>query len=315
MSSTNVVNFSLRQNKSVERSIVFDGLSQLSHVLPWSEAIYIGFGSVWFADFQLAHRLLGIQELISIEEDPIVYERARFNKPYKSIRVIKGTSKEVMDDLLADSDITQRPWIVWLDYDKHLEEERVGELFELIQRLPSNSCLLATFAATSHLYGRSPETRPQRIATLFGDAVPYVPDKTIWQAKTLDSILSEAVLNRMAIAAAQSSRRARFMPAFAVPYKDSSWMVTAGGVLPAPPLFASVSELVGSENWPGMLRRRIDVPPLTAKEIWAMQSLMPSAGELTREAIRALGFDLDEEAISIFEDHYLRFPVFSQITG
>lgn len=54
MRSTNVVNFSVRQNKVIERALVFDGLRRLLQHYPDTDLIYVGLGSIWFVDFDLA---------------------------------------------------------------------------------------------------------------------------------------------------------------------------------------------------------------------------------------------------------------------
>ena len=100
MSSTNYVDFSLRQNKSIERLIVFDGLRRIIDTCALEDLIYIGLGSVWFTDFILAHRNLGIETMFSIEQDDIVFKRAEFNKPYRTLEVIHGESQDVVPELL-----------------------------------------------------------------------------------------------------------------------------------------------------------------------------------------------------------------------
>src|SRR3954470_22753066 len=123
MKSTNYVDFSIRQNKTIERGIVFMGLSRLRRALDGMEFVYVGLGSVWFVDFDLAHRELGIENMVSIESDPTLYRRATFNKPYRTVEVIEGTSYDVIPALLSDrDDLTRHPWILWLDYDEAIDE-------------------------------------------------------------------------------------------------------------------------------------------------------------------------------------------------
>src|SRR3954470_6008578 len=123
MKSTNYVDFSIRQNKTIERGIVFMGLSRLRRALDGMEFVYVGLGSVWFVDFDLAHRELGIETMVSIEADDVLYERARFNKPYRTVEVVRGYSYDVIPLLLSDrADLTSHPWIVWLDYDEAMDE-------------------------------------------------------------------------------------------------------------------------------------------------------------------------------------------------
>src|SRR5215469_15284764 len=98
-STTNIVNYSLRHNKCIERAIVFDGIRLILNQLSAMNAVYIGFGSAWFSDFLLAHRILGIQEMISIEADPVTYKRAVFNRPYRTLEVLEGESSDRTPEL------------------------------------------------------------------------------------------------------------------------------------------------------------------------------------------------------------------------
>ena len=96
MSSTNIINFSLRQNKSIERSIVFDCLGDIVRFLKLDDlGQHVGFGSVWFVHFVLAHRLLGIDNNdLYLEQDDVTDARAKFNKLYRTLEVMKGISSE-----------------------------------------------------------------------------------------------------------------------------------------------------------------------------------------------------------------------------
>ena len=90
MPSFDVVNYSLRPNKSIQRALVFEGVRQLMENIDLANAVYIGFGSIWFNDFLTVHKDLNIQEMISIESDEIGIARANFNRPFKTLRIEEG---------------------------------------------------------------------------------------------------------------------------------------------------------------------------------------------------------------------------------
>lgn len=54
------IDYQLRYNKHIERKLVFDILSRAAQRVSFSEHRYLGFGSMWFSDFRLARRLLGL---------------------------------------------------------------------------------------------------------------------------------------------------------------------------------------------------------------------------------------------------------------
>jgi hypothetical protein len=313
VSSTNIVNFSLRQNKSIERAIAFECIGLVLKQLGIADAVYVGFGSVWFEDFMLAHRFLGIETMISIEQNPVVYKRAIFNRPYRTVEVWDGDSAEVIPFLLQQVEFASRPWVVWLDHDYEITEDRLDELVDLIRTLPPNSFLLITFSALPGKYGRASE-RPQRVRDLFGDAAPETLSvRNFKEDASCARILAQATEDLLLSTAIQSARPGAYVPAVNLTYKDSVPMVTVGGVLPSEANHGSVKALVESVGWPGRVSRMIDAPPLTHKEVMALQSLLPNKNNPTREDVQNMGFDLEETHLKSYVDHYLRWPQFAQV--
>lgn len=318
-SSTNVVNYSLRQNKSIERSLVFDGARTLIDRLGLSDFVYVGLGSVWFADFHLAHRHLRTQTMVSIEADPVTFERAKFNRPYRTVDVRPGLSSDVIPSLLAEPELQGRPWMVWLDYDQSVAEDELIELADLAGALPPDSFLLTTFSATPARYGK-PVSRAQRLRELFGAAGPPPPpdgqqdDVTLYKDEALALLLAECMENYLLSKALQKGRPGGYLPAFRLAYKDGTPMVTVGGFLPSPSRESDAAAVLASVEWECRLTQTIDTPLLTPKESLRLQEQLPAAGGvLTRAQVKALGFDLEEAAIEAFQRHYLRFPTFSQL--
>ena len=56
MRSFDAVNYSLRPSKTIQRQLVFEGVRMLQVALDPVKA-YIGFGSIWFTDFVMAHKI------------------------------------------------------------------------------------------------------------------------------------------------------------------------------------------------------------------------------------------------------------------
>ena len=60
---------------------------------------YVGFGSIYFVDFILFHKLLGIDNLKSIEHDTEAMTRCEFNKPFGNVELEQATASEVIPNL------------------------------------------------------------------------------------------------------------------------------------------------------------------------------------------------------------------------
>ncbi|MCQ8277437.1 hypothetical protein NFI95_03095 [Acetobacteraceae bacterium KSS8] len=312
MPSFNVVNYSLRPSKSIQRQLVFEGISKLKASLDFERQVYIGFGSIWFTDFVLAHRLLGIDDMISIEANEVGYHRAVFNAPYATVRVLHGLSNEVLPTLYSDGSICTRPWLVWLDYDYHFDETRKEDIISIIENSPPNSILLVTFNGGEMKYGKAPD-RPARLRELFGAAVPDDLATNSCRDERMQQTLADFALDLIQSTASDLARPGGFIPAFRLIYQDNAPMVTVGGILPTKGAVTTAGGIVNNANWKCRPAKPIVAPPLTLRESAVLQSCLPSVERLSRDAVRALGFDLEEDQIETFQTYYRHCPTFVQI--
>lgn len=314
MSSFDAINYSLRPSKSIQRQVVFDGVKVLQAQLDLDRLMYIGFGSIWFTDFVIAHRVLGVDDMISIEGNEIGYRRAVFNSPYATVRVEHGMSGVVLPKLFADAAIRDRPWLIWLDYDYELNESVRDDIRAVIENAPVNSILLVTFNGHEMGYGRTPE-RPERLRELLGALVPDDLPKASCKDDRMQETLADLSLGYMQSVAAEVARPGGFVPAFRILYRDGAPMVTVGGVLPARGAARIAADLVSQPSWPCQPAVPIKAPHLTLREAAVLQSQLPRIDQLTRVAVQALGFDLEDDQIAAFEAYYRQYPAFAQIVS
>jgi hypothetical protein len=111
-SSYKKINYALRPAKQVERKMMCEAFRRLAEFGAMESYRYIGFGSPYFTDFQIIHKQLNVQEMVSIEINEGDRDRFLFNRPFRCIELRFGHSNTVLPQL---------PWharsIVWLDYD------------------------------------------------------------------------------------------------------------------------------------------------------------------------------------------------------
>ncbi|MXW76169.1 MAG: hypothetical protein F4Z58_09040 [Acidimicrobiaceae bacterium] len=313
MSSTLTVNFSLRQNKAIERSIAFDALRMVATELN-GDPVYVGLGSVWFQDFRLAHRLLGVEKMISIERDADVFARAEFNRPFASIEMVEGPTEDVLPVLLDRDDLMGRPWIVWLDYDQQIDEDRLEELSRLIVALPDRSALLTTFNARDNAYAHDASRRFDALRELFGeDIVADDLQEPTLKGPVFMRALAQCVLDHLSARAVQSGRPGGFVPGIRLLYHDSVNMITVGGFLPGTSAASSCQGMVRSDGWCGFEDALIKTQPLTIREVQALCRLLPSDTGLVQKARESLGFNLSDTQLDFFSRHYLRYPTYAEI--
>ena len=314
MASFDVVNYSLRPSKSIQRQLVFEGIAKLKNHMDLERQVYVGFGSIWFTDFVLAHRLLGIDDMVSIESNEVGFRRAVFNSPYATVRVRHGFSTEVLPTLYADEVIRLRPWLVWLDYDFQFDETLKTDIASIIENAPANSILLVTFNGHEMKYGAAAD-RPERLRELFGAAVPDDLSKNACREDRMQETLADFARDFMQSTANDLARPGGFVPAFRIVYRDNAPMVTVGGILPAKGAAAIAAMIVNDQSWRCRPEKRIVAPHLTIREASVLQSRLPRPGPLDRDTVRALGFDLEDDQLEAFQTYYRQYPSFAQIVA
>lgn len=312
MASFDVVNYSLRPSKSIQRQIVFDGVRTLQAHLDLKRMVYVGLGSIWFTDFIMAHKLLGISDMVSIEHSKVGHSRAVFNAPYATVCVRHGHSSEILPTLYDDESLRGRPWMIWLDYDSNFDETLSADICSVIEKAPKNSVFLITFNGNDSKYGHAGD-RPCRLRQLFGDVVPDELSKCECMGDYMQETLANLAIDFMKSVAAEAARPVGFVPAFLVIYKDTVAMVTVGGLMPTREKVCIAESVVVGTNWKCRPAKRIVAPHLTIREAVTLQSKLPREKGLSRPLVQSLGFDLEDEQIKAFEKYYREYPAFAQI--
>ncbi|MDO3507189.1 O-methyltransferase [Ralstonia pseudosolanacearum] len=329
------IDYQLRYNKHIERKMIFDLLSRAHQHVGLANHRYLGLGSIWFADFRLAHRMLGMHNMVSMEREPYA-DRARFNSPYHSIDVKGGDSSTTLDEL----DWTT-PTVSWLDYDGALTPSVSSDIRKVLEKSPVDSILIVTVNAARGTYRpRQVPAQRKRSETALGQIESMLMQGVVSQRfeptesgashgdvreADFPEFLAEAILAFMMHVAGNAGHTivdesgnavpVVFLPLFNFCHKDNADMVTVGGALI--PLGSSVwSEgvaadvLVDSVNaLPRHLR--LDLVPLTLKEKLVLDSCLPATetGNFVERA-KACGIRIDDDELVKYWQHYRHFPVF-----
>jgi hypothetical protein len=314
-SSYEKVFYDLRPGKQIERRMLLDTFQLLSNGgFRISDYQYTGFGSIYFVDFVLFHKYLGISKLLSLEHDPAAEKRARFNKPYDLITLEIKSAFDAIPSL--DRDVKH---ILWLDYDFALEASVLADVQQAAFQLSVGSILLVTIDVEppeleentegdeEPVRKTSPEISMQLLKEESGSL--WNPGWTAadFAASALSNrgrdILNLAVMNSLAVRPGVS-----FLPLFSFLYRDGHSMYTFGGMI------GGDSERHALDGC-GLTRSRylrravtdepyeIAVPRLTRKERMYLDSLMPLPQQHTRNQI---GFSARQ--LRAYEEVYRFFP-------
>lgn len=329
-------NYVLRTNKHIERKLIFDLLAVAAQKLSISNQWYIGFGSMWFGDFRLADRLLGIEKMTSIEHADYA-DRADFNRPLAGITVSPGESNEVLSKMGAVE--WNNPVVAWLDYDGKLSEDVIKDVAILLQNAAINSVVVITVNGCFGSYRTRAEGKRTRAQTAVGLVESYlgaaaIDSKYVPAENALgvfaDSVkeadfpefLSGAILTHMehhavSLAREQDGHRIKFVPLYRLHHKDGVDMVTVGGV---------VTTESGSVDWEKCLNenpilsaggktaayQRLDLIPVTIREKITLDTCLPEpSGDAAFIAkAKAVGIKLSDDEMSKYRKFYRHFPVF-----
>lgn len=134
------VAYDLRPAKQIERRMFIDALQRLSLAgFDIGDYQYTGFGSIFFVDFILFHKLLGLNRLLSVEYSEKIEKRVEFNRPFKQVEISMKSITDIIPTLSAD-----RKHLLWLDYDDVLQKNHIADLVLAGTYLSPGSIVLVT---------------------------------------------------------------------------------------------------------------------------------------------------------------------------
>lgn len=301
-------NYLLRPSKQVERKLFIEAL----HRLPLGGFDlkvyrYVGFGSVYYADFVLFHKYLFIDEMVCVEAEPIP-RRMGFNKPFDFISVEMKTFAELLPEL----DRTRRH-IVWLDYDYPLDADILRDVEGCLHVLPAESILLVTVDAQPRIEfeeGDDDCTQREivdrtvrRFEEELGRYYPGGVERSVFSSNALPKCFATVLRNKINEVVSKEGRE--FVHMFNLRYADGAQMLTVGGMIGDAAVRERVTasgvfelEFVGDFEDPVV----VSVPPLTIREKhWLDQNLRTGA---------EVALEVTEEMVASYRRYYRHYPTY-----
>lgn len=327
------INYGVRPGKAIERKMLIEMMQRLSAFSKIEEYKYVGFGSTYFTDFSLIHKNLGVSKMISIEKDINNKGRFIFNVPFSCIKMEFYNS----NDILPNIDWDECPSILWLDFDSKLNAEMFTDIQTYVANAISGSMIFITVNAhpfeskdihTSDLKN----FRLEKLAANIGDEkVPSHLDGSELSLngtskvyrEIIDAEISSILRTRNNGKTDDNPTKLFYNQLVNFVYQDGSMMLTMGGIIynnedKASYESAKFNDLDfyrdGVENF------KIIVPNLTFREIYKLDSLLPSNINLdTGEIINADDESIDNivELIPLrdvikYQKIYRYFPAFNE---
>jgi hypothetical protein len=303
--------------------MIIDALQRLGAAgFPIVDYQYTGFGAIYFVDFILFHKLLGMSRLLSLEQQESLASRMTFNRPFSCVDIRMVPASSEIPNLSRDI-----RHIVWLDYDGVLHKNFLSDIQSAVTVLPAGSVLLVTVDV------EPPEDYDYKQVDPNFDSSKEVLGPRHWKRyfehhasaylklglSENDFGRSELRLRTAEILKASFTRSIvarpdmEFLPIFNFIYKDSHWMLSMGGMIAGR---TEKRQLRGSTLGETAYHRgnfnlppfEITVPRLTRKERVYLDREMPCAdGWVPKD------FDLDPEEARRYREIYRFLPAFAEI--
>ncbi len=311
------VNYALRPAKQVERRMLIDAFQILGFAgFPIREYQYTGFGSVWFVDFILLHKILGIQRLVSVEGAEGVARRVVYNQPFRCVDVVVDMSYNVIPLLSRGL-----KHILWLDYDSRLVSMHLNDVRMAASQLSPGSILLVTVDTEPppredvHAEDAPPEG-PAATYDYFREVAREYWDRRFRVEDFGDEDIPEVatrLLERAILSGLAATPELEFLPLFKFIYADGHRMLTIGGMIGgrAEKRLLNKSTLDKCVYVRRSLRAapfEIHVPPLTRRERLLLDQNMPCDKDWVPD-----GFELKQESVAKYRDIYRFFPGYEEL--
>jgi hypothetical protein len=274
-SSWRKVPYGTRTAKHVERKMLAEAMARLDALRPLEEWRYVGLGSLWFTDFALFHRRLGLRMLHSIEDEQDDGLQARFrgNAPFATQMHFGQTTSE-LPKVPWD-----RPAVVWLDYDDKFRSWMFEDVDHVVSACQDPTLLLFTFNVSpgpdegrraDFVERLGSEDRLPRWAKRDSDLGPDLRGR-----RGMANAVREVMTDQVEAALLDRGGTAmRYEQVFHFRYADGAQMATVGGLLSSAGGAACHFDNLPFYR-PDATPFHIQPPVVTLREGLALEALLP----------------------------------------
>lgn len=308
------VHYEFRPAKQVERRMLIHTFHHLMTLgFPINEYKYTGLGSIYFIDFIMFHRYLGIRRFLSVEAATDIAQRIDFNKPFGCIDIGMGDILDFIPRLSPDMQ-----HILWLDYDHMLTRDILNAVYMASIQLSPGSLLIVTVDVEPP--GRSEDGPTKWNPKTWRDYFAEEAEEYLWAKPTVKDFARERLSNvnaqlvDRAISKALVARpEVAFLPMFNFTYADGHRMLSVGGMIGTDAQKRQLSSLDYETLF--FLRKsliaspcEIVVPKVTRKERLYLDREMPCGENWTPR-----DFELSASEVCAYKDIYRYYPAYTEM--
>lgn len=316
MGSYNIFNYGHRPAKSIERKLFVELLKEIYGVNPGKDYTYIGMGSIFFIDFKLLHKELGIENLINIEQNIEDQERFKFNRPFSCIKLKWGKS----NDVLPVEDWKGKK-ILWLDYETSLREYMFEDLETTFNNANSGSFYFISLNSKLDRY--TTNNGKHKLEDFKRDFEDYIPDginkdhlTRNYSTKLIHRMINSTIMSILdqRNAALNENEKLEFHQLLFLKYQDGAPMMSIGGLL----LSKSDYQNFFDKNFDKLSYVRTGTDPLdlispvvTSQELDLMNNFLPRSQKNFLK-LKKIAFIPEPERIK-YQSTYRYYPNYVKI--
>ena len=302
------VPYELRPRKQIERRMIIDALMRLSACgFAIRDYQYTGMGSVFFVDFILFHKIIGIRKMLSVEASEKIRRRIAYNIPYAIVKTHIGPASEIIPTL--DPEIKH---LLWLDYDGPIDRFVLDDLQTASTYLARGSIILVTVDLTPSEWLKSAVQWEEHFLEFAEYLLPVsASDENMFGASRLPT--THAVVLENTIKESTAARSCEFHPLFNFLYSDGHTMLTFGGMIVGSAERDRLADLDAFEATYFRFKAEhppyeIDLPNITRKERLYLDQNMPCPDGWKPDA-----FEMDIDAVRSYSEIYRFFPPYAEL--
>lgn len=283
---------------------------------------YVGFGGIFYTDFLLAHRHLGMTAMTSIEKSGIT-ERFTFNRPLSCIDLQFGPSSNILPSVLGDLRRSRTPAIFWLDYDGPISTTVTADAsLVAAEAIPLTLLLVTANCEPQH----NVDERVDWLSRQLGEQMPpQITDGAQlggWKLaevshRLVNGAIAQALVNRNL--ALPPDQQLRYQQLLRFHYSDGARMLTTGGIFHTD---AQAGLVADAFTGLGQIRNSsadaltVEVPVLTAREVRHLLEQLPAAtGGVTVPPASISSPGVPEGDVANFAGIYRYYPLYAEIGG
>lgn len=226
--------YRLRPAKNIERKMLAETFSRLFVFGKPNAFQYVGFGAIWFNDFNLFHKTFGFEEMVSIERDTNSQKRFEFNCPLACIKMKFGHSNDILPSLNW-----KKKTVLWLDYVDILNKQILKDVSLASSQMISGSMLIISVNVEDKKNPKFSKTIPWLKELIGEEKVPsYVlkdSDIAGWNlANVCRDIFTNEIKETLLIKNGgiyDNEDKLKYQQMFNFRYQDGAKMATFGGII------------------------------------------------------------------------------------